>query len=196
MNNSTERNVLQEQEVQNICQKMAEEIFDKYGKDEPLAVVGIYTRGAYLARRIHEYLEEMTLTRIPLGYLDINLYRDDLTTLREQPVIRSTDLPFAVAGQRIVLVDDVIFTGRTVRAALEALLDFGRPAAVFLAVMVDRGWREYPIQPDVIGMTLQTTLKESVELKLREVDDRDVLLIKKIPGNRYEDENREGGSRK
>lgn len=180
MKDSSKKMILDDQKVQDTCKEMAEDIYECFGRDKPLCLAGIYTRGAYLARRIQQLLEEMTLTRIPLGYLDINLYRDDLTTLREQPVIRSTDIPYPVSGQRVVLVDDVIFTGRTVRAALDALIDFGRPASVFLAVMVDRGWREYPIQPDVVGKKLDTTLDECVELQLREVDSQDALFIKKI----------------
>ncbi len=190
MNNTAQRIILKDKEVQEKVREIADTIFEQYGRDNSLALAGIYTRGAYLARRIHARLEELTLSRIPLGFLDINLYRDDLTTLREQPVIRSTDIPYAVAGQRIVLIDDVIYTGRTVRAALEALLDFGRPSSVILAALVDRGWREYPIQPDITGMNIETKQDECIELHLEEVDGHDILLLKPLSQLRHDSDKR------
>jgi len=134
------------------------------------AIVGIRTRGLTVAERLQKMLSRGMAKPIPLGTLDITLYRDDLSTLGPQPIVGPTDLPFDVDGRTIILADDVIFTGRTVRAALEALIAFGRPAAVRLAVLVDRGHREYPIQPDVTGIQVETTLKQIVKVHFAEID--------------------------
>lgn len=140
------------------------------------ALVGIKTRGAVLARRIQSLLDADGL-RLPYGALDINLYRDDLSQLASHPLIRGTEIPFDVEGCTILLVDDVLFTGRTVRSAIDAILDFGRPRAIRLGALVDRGWREYPIQADYAGVKIQTRREQAVQVRLRETDGCDEVLL-------------------
>jgi len=161
--------------------RMAHEIVERNHGTEQLALVGIRTRGVPLARRLAKLLADITGDEVPTGALDITLYRDDLMrhTVGPQPVVRSTDIGFSIDDRRILLVDDVLFTGRTIRAALDALVDFGRPKAIQLAVMVDRGHRELPIQADYVGRRHETRREESVKLRLKETDgddDRVVLL--------------------
>ncbi len=155
-----------------VCREIAREI-----PPTNVAVVGIRTRGAYLGRRLRDFLSQRYRKDVPLGILDITLYRDDFTQIDEQPVLRSTDIPFDVTGKKIVLVDDVIYTGRTVRAALDELIDFGRPAFIKLAVLIDRGGRELPIQPDFVGKFLEVEPEEWVEVKLREVDEEEGAYV-------------------
>jgi len=158
--------------------RLASEIVERtQGLEGSLALVGIRTRGVPLARRIALGIESRTGTRPSIGALDITLYRDDLTTVLAQPVVRKTELPFAMDEARVVLVDDVLYTGRTVRAAITALIDFGRPRKIELLVMVDRGWRELPIQADYVGMTLQTAREHTVHVLLAEEDGRDEVVL-------------------
>ena len=145
--------------------------------DAPLALVGIRTRGVPLSRRIARYVQEKAERKPALGVLDITLYRDDLTAIAEQPIVRETQLPFAVDNAWIVLVDDVLYTGRTVRAAITALIDFGRPRKIELLVMVDRGGRELPIHADYVGTTVETTREQMVNLLVDEEDGRDEVLL-------------------
>lgn len=159
--------------ISGILEEMASQLRGLLPRDEPVAVVGIRTRGVPLAYRLRALLDPAHPERIPFGKLDITLYRDDLSSLGPQPIVGTTDLPFDVEKHTIVLVDDVIFTGRTARAGLEALIEFGRPRAIRFAVLVDRGWREYPIQPDVAGYRIQTTLNQIVEVRLGEIDGED-----------------------
>ena len=147
------------------------------GLESNTAIVGIHRRGAVIAKRLHEMIKGKSGQELPLGSLDITLYRDDLRTIGPQPVLHRTDLPFDVNDKRILLVDDVIYTGRTVRAALAALLDYGRPAKVELVVLVDRGHRELPIQPDHVALLLQTKPEEFVEVMVREIDGKDGVRI-------------------
>jgi len=139
--------------------------------------VGIRSRGIPLAERLREKVERRLGGKFQLGTLDITLYRDDLSTLAQQPIVGPTNLPFDVEGRPLVLVDDVIYTGRTARAALQAIVDFGRPQRVLLAVLVDRGWREYPIHPDVAGMKVETTPGEMVKVHLPETDGREEVTL-------------------
>lgn len=141
------------------------------------ALVGIRTRGATLAARIQAELHRARGWDIPCGVLDITLYRDDLSRLAEQPLIRPTELDFDIEGKLIILVDDVLFTGRTIRSALEALLEFGRPRRIMLAVLVDRGHREFPIQADIAALSLETTLNQTVQVCLAENDGRNAVLL-------------------
>jgi len=161
--------------------RIAHEIVERNPGVGDLAVVGIRTRGVVLAERLARNLSEITGAAIPTGALDITLYRDDLMrhTVGPQPLVRKTEIPFTLDGRRIVLVDDVLFTGRTVRAALDALIDFGRPRAIQLVVMVDRGHRELPIKADYVGKNLPTSLEESVQVRLQETDGRDEVAIEK-----------------
>jgi pyrimidine operon attenuation protein/uracil phosphoribosyltransferase len=145
-----------------------------------LALIGIRRRGVPLAERLARMIQEIERAPVPVGCLDMNLYRDDLSLVATQPVIHKTEIPFPIAGKCVVLIDDVLFTGRTVRAAIDALLDFGRPKLIKLCALVDRGWRELPIAANYVGKTIQTTEREVVEVRLREIDQEDrVLLMEK-----------------
>ncbi len=158
--------------------RLASEIVERTrGLEGNLALVGIRTRGVPLARRLAQSIESTTGTKPFIGALDITLYRDDLTTVGAQPIVRKTELPFAMDDAWVVLVDDVLFTGRTVRAAITALIDFGRPRKIELLVMVDRGWRELPIQADYVGRTLETARGQTVQVLLAEEDARDEVVL-------------------
>jgi pyrimidine operon attenuation protein/uracil phosphoribosyltransferase len=166
--------------------RIAHEILEKNTGDEKLAVVGIHTRGAFLARRLHAILKEIAGRDVPLGELDISFYRDDVAArgaygvvpATPNPVVQSTDLPFEVDGATVVLVDDVLYTGRTIRAAIDALFDYGRPGRVQLAALVDRGHRELPIRPDYVGKNLPTARRERIEVHLAEVDGVDEVVLR------------------
>ncbi|HYU43212.1 MAG TPA: bifunctional pyr operon transcriptional regulator/uracil phosphoribosyltransferase PyrR [Vicinamibacteria bacterium] len=163
--------------------RMAHEILERHPDIRGTVLVGVRTRGVPLARRLAARMKEASGFEPPVGALDITLYRDDLTTVGPQPVLKGTDIPTSIDGRTVVLVDDVLFTGRTVRAALDELIDFGRPARIELAVLVDRGHRELPIHADYAGRTLTTTREETVQVRLKEEDGDDrVLLLERIPG--------------
>ena len=158
--------------------RLASEIVERTrGLEGRVALVGIRTRGVPLARRLARGIESRTETKPSIGALDITLYRDDLTTVLAQPIVRKTELPFAMDDAWVVLVDDVLFTGRTVRAAITALIDFGRPRKIELLVMVDRGWRELPIQADYVGKAIQTAREHTVQVLLAEEDGRDEVVL-------------------
>ena len=159
--------------------RIAHEILERNRGIEELAFVGIRTRGVPLARRLAHTIRDITKHDVPTGALDITLYRDDLmrTAVGAQPVIRRTEIPFSIDDKRILLVDDVLYTGRTIRAALDALIEFGRPKAIQLVVLVDRGHRELPIKADYVGKNLPTSLSQSVQVHLQEVDGRDEVEI-------------------
>jgi pyrimidine operon attenuation protein / uracil phosphoribosyltransferase len=157
--------------------RMAIEILEKNRGTEDLIIVGIRSRGVPIAERMAKEIEEMEGHAVSTGILDITLYRDDLTTIAPQPVVKPTKLPEPIDDKIVVLVDDVLYTGRTVRAALDALIDFGRPKAVMLAVLIDRGHRELPIHADIIGKTVPTDADEVIKVKLVETDGEDEVLI-------------------
>ena len=159
--------------------RIAHEIVERNRTIDDLALVGIRSRGEHLARRLAEQLEQITGRAVPTGALDITLYRDDLMrhAVGPQPLVRSTDIPFSIDDRILLLVDDVLYTGRTVRAALDALIDFGRPQAIQLVVLVDRGHRELPIKADYVGKNLPTSRGESVQVRLEEVDGDDEVVI-------------------
>jgi pyrimidine operon attenuation protein/uracil phosphoribosyltransferase len=163
-------------QVDQALSRLADEIVERGSSQEP-ALVGIRTRGVPLARRLAARIKERSGIDVPVGVLDITLYRDDLTDIASQPVVRDTVLPFPVDGRRIVLVDDVLYTGRTVRAAIDQLIDFGRPRKIELMVLVDRGWRELPIQADYVGKEVETAHKQMVDVRLREEDGRDEVVL-------------------
>jgi pyrimidine operon attenuation protein/uracil phosphoribosyltransferase len=172
------RVVMDSRAFQSTLDRLASEIGERTrGLEGKLALVGIRTRGVPLARRLAQRIESRTGTRPSIGALDITLYRDDLTTVGAQPIVRKTELPFALDDSWVVLVDDVLFTGRTVRAAITALIDFGRPRMIELLVMVDRGWRELPIQADYVGKALETTREHTVQVLLEEEDGRDEVVL-------------------
>jgi pyrimidine operon attenuation protein/uracil phosphoribosyltransferase len=159
--------------------RIAHEILERNRGTNELALVGIRTRGVPLARRIARSLSEINGDEVPTGALDITLYRDDLMRhpVGPQPLVRRTEIPFSIDDRRILLVDDVLYTGRTIRAALDALIDFGRPRAIQLIVLVDRGHRELPIKPDYVGKNFPTSAKQSVQVRLQEIDGVDEVLI-------------------
>ena len=159
--------------------RIAHEILERNRGTSDLALVGIRTRGVPLARRIAHSLRDINHEEVPTGALDITLYRDDLMrhTVGPQPLVRLTDIPFSIDERRILLVDDVLFTGRTIRSALDALIDFGRPRAIQLAVMVDRGHRELPIKADYVGKNLPTSRREIVNVRLQEIDGIDEVTL-------------------
>jgi len=159
--------------------RIAHEILERNRGVEELGFVGVRTRGVPLAKRLAARIEEISGVRVPTGTLDITLYRDDLMrhAVGPQPLVRSTEIGFSIDDRTILLVDDVLYTGRTVRAALDALIDFGRPKAIQLVVLVDRGHRELPIKADYVGKNLPTSRQQSVQVRLAEVDGADEVLI-------------------
>ncbi len=157
--------------------RIAHEIVEKLKTTDDLIIIGIRTRGAYLAERIVDRILEISGVGVPLGILDITLYRDDLTAVASQPVVHSTEIPFDLTGKRIVLVDDVLYTCRTMRAAIDELMDFGRPSLVQIAVLVDRGHRELPIRPDYVGKNVPTSRDEMVDVEIDEVDGKEQVRI-------------------
>lgn len=169
--------ILDAQGIQRSIVRMAHEIVERNRGTDGVCLVGIRTRGAHLAERLAGAIEKIDGVRVPVGVLDITLYRDDLTLVDSQPIVRKTEIPFDVNERILVLVDDVLYTGRTVRAALNALGDFGRPRAVQLAVLIDRGHRELPIRADYVGKSIPTSRKESVEVRLVESDGADAVAI-------------------
>ena len=171
--------VLDQEKISRALTRMSYEILE-HGPGESLAVIGIKTGGEFLGRRLHKKLEEIEDAKIPFGVLDITLYRDDLFHVDHQPEVKGSDISFSLNKKRIILVDDILYTGRTIRAALDALIDFGRPGNVELAVLVDRGHREFPIRPDYVGKNIATNREEFVRLRLDELGfDDSVYLIKK-----------------
>jgi pyrimidine operon attenuation protein/uracil phosphoribosyltransferase len=168
-------------EIDRTLVRLAHEILEKSGDLDKLAFVGIRRRGVPLAQRLARKIEALENRKIPVGILDIHLYRDDLTTVDIKPVVSATEIPFPVQGKDIILMDDVLYTGRTVRAALDALFDHGRPARVQLLALIDRGHRELPIEARFIGRTVQTTDEEIIEVKFKETDKTEkVLLVEKV----------------
>ena len=163
--------------------RIAHEIVERNRGTSDLALVGIRTRGVPIARRIALALKEITREDVPTGALDITLYRDDLMrhAVGPQPVVRRTEIPFSIDARRILLVDDVLYTGRTIRSALDALIDFGRPKSIQLIVLVDRGHRELPIKADYVGKNLPTALRQSVQVRLHEIDGEDEVLVDDPP---------------
>lgn len=175
----TERVILTGPDLRRALARIAHEIVERNHGVEALVLVGIRTRGAPLARRLVATLRELEQLAVPLGELDITLYRDDLARRRLQPRVGPSDVPVSLDDRTIVLVDDVIFTGRSVRAALDAVMDFGRPSSVQLAVLVDRGHRELPIRPDYVGKNVPTALDEEVCVRLEETDGVDEVVIRR-----------------
>ena len=159
--------------------RIAHEILERNRGLDELALVGIRTRGVPLARRLARSLKEINGDDVPTGALDITLYRDDLmrNPVGPQPVVRSTEIPFSIDNRKILLVDDVLYTGRTIRSALDALIDFGRPRGIQLVVLIDRGHRELPIKADYVGKNLPTSSRQSVQVRLLEVDGADEVVI-------------------
>jgi pyrimidine operon attenuation protein / uracil phosphoribosyltransferase len=177
MDHSSEKVVLDEGEVQRALTRIAHEIAERNPEAPALALIGIHRRGAFLARRLKDLLEQLLDLEIPLGDLDIGFYRDDVSSRPDAPVVHASHVDFDVTARTVVIVDDVLYTGRTVRAAIEALFDYGRPDRVQLAVLADRGHRELPIRPDYVGKNLPTSPSERVYVRLRELDGIDEVAI-------------------
>lgn len=169
MSNASKSNtILNAVTIESIIQRFAQEIVSSYPDLSQIAIVGIQTGGAHLGRRLVNEMTKLSKSTPDFGILDITLYRDDVALEINQPIVRQTDIPFQVYGKIIILIDDVLYTGRTVRAALDALIDFGRPRAIRLAVLIDRGLREFPIRPDYVGLEIATTPDQKVHVLLKE----------------------------
>ncbi len=168
-------------EIDRTLVRLAHEILERTADLDKLAFIGVRRRGAPLAQRLAHKIETLEQRKIPVGMLDISLYRDDLSTVSHQPVLNATDISFPVTGRDIILMDDVLYTGRTIRAALDALFDHGRPARVQLLALIDRGHRELPIEARYVGRMVQTTENEIIEVKFQEIDGMEkVLLVEKL----------------
>lgn len=174
------RVILDEAAMRRALTRIAHEVLEKNKGIEDCVLVGIRTRGAPLAQRLAKRIKQIEAEDVPVGELDITLYRDDLREKSEDPVVKGSHIPVPVTGKKIILVDDVLFTGRTVRAAMDALIDLGRPRAIQLAILVDRGHREFPIRADYVGKNVPTSRTEIIQVALEETDDRDEVLIKQI----------------
>jgi pyrimidine operon attenuation protein / uracil phosphoribosyltransferase len=172
--------VLDHDDMRRTLVRIAHEIVEK-NPDGTIALVGIHRRGAVLARRLHALTGELLDTPVPLGFVDISFYRDDLAIRPSAPVVRGTQLEFPVDGRTIVIVDDVLYTGRTVRAAVDEIFDYGRPARVQLATLIDRGHRELPIRPDYVGKNLPTSQEQRVNVAVKEIDGCDEVTIGPAP---------------
>ncbi|PNY81701.1 bifunctional pyr operon transcriptional regulator/uracil phosphoribosyltransferase PyrR [Deinococcus koreensis] len=169
--------ILSADEIRRGLTRIAHEIVERNKGAHDLAIIGVHTRGIPIAARLAAKLSELEGVEIPTGMLDITLYRDDLSEVAHQPIIRETHVPFDIARRRVILVDDVLYTGRTVRAALDALIDLGRPLGIQLAVLIDRGHRELPIRADYVGKNLPTAKSEVVKVKLQETDGVDIVEL-------------------
>jgi len=169
--------ILNKERISRGLTRIAYEILEMNRGTNDLVIIGIRTRGAFLAQRLAKKIQELEGNEVPVGILDITLYRDDLETAGHQAVVRKTEIPFTITGKRVILVDDVLFTGRTVRAALDALIDLGRPLYIRLVVLVDRGHREFPIQADFVGTTVPSAKDEVVQVFLEEEDGQDRVMV-------------------
>jgi len=172
-----EKTLLSSKDLEIKTTKIVHEILEDNNDNNDIAIVGIKTRGEYLGRRIVEEINTIEKKEIPFGTLDITLYRDDLRNNLALPELKETDIPFNVENKTIILVDDVLFTGRTIRAAIDAVMDFGRPANIKLAVLVDRGLRELPIQADYIGLSIETVSSQKIKVFLKEKDKKDKVVL-------------------
>ncbi|MCL6635206.1 MAG: bifunctional pyr operon transcriptional regulator/uracil phosphoribosyltransferase PyrR [Peptococcaceae bacterium] len=173
--------ILDREGIRRSLTRIAHEIIERNKGTENLVLIGIRRRGVPLAERLAGRIREIEGRTVPVGILDITLYRDDLSSLAHQPLVRSTEVPFPVSGRVVVLVDDVIYTGRTVRAALDAVMDLGRPRAIQLAALIDRGHRELPIRADYVGKNVPTSRREAVSVRLQEIDGEERVVILEPP---------------
>jgi pyrimidine operon attenuation protein/uracil phosphoribosyltransferase len=172
--------IMDADDIARALKRIAHEILEKNRGSQELILVGIRTRGAPLAQRVAEIMKAIEGKPVPVGVIDITLYRDDLQLVAKQPVVGKTEIPTDVEDKVVVLVDDVLFTGRTIRAALDAIMDFGRPRAVQLAVLIDRGHRELPIRADFVGKNVPTSAREAILVKLSEQDGEDAVSVQEI----------------
>lgn len=172
--------IMDEAQMDRALKRIAHELLEKNRTLDNAMILGIRTRGVPLSQRLHKAIKEIHNIDIPIGVLDINLYRDDLTALTDQPVIHQTIVPGSVKGKKIILVDDVLYTGRTIRAALDSVIDMGRPELIQLVVLIDRGHRELPIRADYVGKNVPTSSREKIDVQLKEIDGVDKVLIKEL----------------
>ena len=172
-----EKTIMDREGIDRALARLTHEIVERNHGVEGLAVIGIRTGGAHLARRIKEKIDRIEHTSVPLGIIDITLYRDDLFLSLDQPIVESTEIPFSIVDMHVILVDDVLFTGRTIRAAMDALMDLGRPRTIQLVILVDRGHRELPTRPDYLGKEISTTRDEDVDVMLSEEGNTDKVVV-------------------
>ena len=175
--------IMSEDDIRRAISRLSHEILERNGGPEGVVICGIRTRGQFLAERITKKIEEIENVRPPLGVLDITLYRDDLQTIAKQPVVRSTQIPVSIVDTNLILVDDVLYTGRTIRAAMDEVIDFGRPRTIQLAVLVDRGHREFPIRADYVGKNVPTSKTEVVKVQFTEADGKDAVVVCELGGS-------------
>ena len=169
--------IMDKKGIERTLVRMAHEILEKNKGTKDLAIVGVRTRGAYLAIRLADTIEKIDGHKPPVGLLDITLYRDDLSSIAQQPVVHKTEIDFDIQDKKVILVDDVLYTGRTIRAALDEIIDFGRPQFIQLAVLIDRGHRELPIRADYVGKNIPTSPKETIEVRLEESEGADEIVV-------------------
>ena len=179
-------NVMEEKELAEAWKNIVAQVINDYPSLSQLVIVGIRSRGNILAGRMVKEIKKTTGADVPLGVLDITLYRDDFTSVGPDPVVRETQIDFDINGKNVILVDDVLFTGRTIRAAMDALMDFGRPSSIRLAVLIDRGERELPIQPDYISKKITVNSGDIVEVKLKEIDEKEGIIVTKQKSEKEE----------
>jgi pyrimidine operon attenuation protein/uracil phosphoribosyltransferase len=177
MEEKIKASVMDATKIKRVIYRMATEILERNRNLRNLVIVGIRTRGIYISKRIAKIVKELENVDVPVGVLDITLYRDDFSELETQHMIQKTEIPFAISKKDVILVDDVLMTGRTIRAAMDSLFDMGRPKSIQLLVLIDRGHRELPIRADYIGKQLPTSRREIVQVRLKEIDNRDEVQI-------------------
>jgi pyrimidine operon attenuation protein/uracil phosphoribosyltransferase len=177
MQQKVKARVMDASKIRRILYRMATEIIERNRDLKSLVIVGIRTRGIYIGKRIAKIIKDMEKVDIPVGVMDITLYRDDFSELELQHMVQKTEIKFSIAKKNVLLVDDVLFTGRTIRAAMDGLFDIGRPKTIQLLVLIDRGHRELPIRADYVGKMLPTSRREVVQVQLKEIDDKDEVLI-------------------
>ena len=174
------KEIINKEDIRRALTRISHEIIEKNEGTEDLVIIGIRSRGVPMAERIAKRISEFEDVDIPTGILDITLYRDDLSQVSKQPIIHQTEISFDITDKQVVLTDDVLYTGRTVRAALDALIDLGRPKSIQLAILIDRGHREFPIRPDYVGKNLPTSQSEVVDVNFEEIDGKDNVLLLEI----------------
>ena len=182
MQDKVKARIMDSRKIKRAIHRMTTEIIEHNRNLKNLVIIGIRTRGIYLGKRISKHIKEMEKVNIPVGVLDITLYRDDFSETEAQHMVQKTEINFSVTKKDVLLVDDVLFTGRTIRAAMDSLIDLGRPRSVQLLVLIDRGHRELPIRADYVGKFLPTSKRELVQVKLKEIDNCDEVLITEPPG--------------
>lgn len=175
--------ILSADDIKRTLQRLSHEILEKNSDLDEVVLIGIQTRGVFIAQRVKNILENLDSKELPLGIIDITLYRDDLTDIGPKPLVKETKIPFDLTGKVVILIDDVLFTGRTIRAALNEIMDFGRPKRIELLVLVDRGHRELPIRADFVGKNIPTAVKERIDVQLSEIDKKDEVVLTKNNGN-------------